>query len=151
MSMLKANCGPLVTTKAKRTFPGASLVVQRSRIRLSIWEMWVLSLILEDLYAVEQLSPWTTITEPELKSPESATTEIPLAPVVCNKRSQCNEKSTYHNERVAHTTTKARGAGALGWPRGMVRGGRLRGVQDGEHVYTRGRFMLMYGKSNTLL
>ena len=26
-----------------------------------------------------------------------------------------------------------------------------RGVQDGEHVYTRGRFMLMYGKTNTIL
>ena len=24
-----------------------------------------------------------------------------------------------------------------------------RGVQDGEHIYTRGRFMLMYGKTNT--
>ena len=24
-----------------------------------------------------------------------------------------------------------------------------RGVQDGEHVYTRGGFMLMYGKTNT--
>ena len=29
------------------------------------------------------------------------------------------------------------------------RGGR--GLQDGEHVYTRGRFMLMYGKTNTIL
>ena len=29
-------------------------------------------------------------------------------------------------------------------------GGR-RGVQDWEHVYTRGRFMLMYGKTNTIL
>ena len=29
------------------------------------------------------------------------------------------------------------------------RGGR--GVQDGEHVYTCGRFMLMYGKTNTIL
>ena len=27
-------------------------------------------------------------------------------------------------------------------------GGR---VQDGEHMYTRGRFMLMYGKTNTIL
>ena len=27
-------------------------------------------------------------------------------------------------------------------------GGR---VQDGEHVYTRGRFMLMHGKTNTIL
>ena len=25
------------------------------------------------------------------------------------------------------------------------------GVQDGEHVYTRGRFVLMYGKTNTIL
>ena len=26
-----------------------------------------------------------------------------------------------------------------------------RGVQDGEHVYTRGGFMFMYGKTNTIL
>jgi len=26
-----------------------------------------------------------------------------------------------------------------------------RGVQDGEHMYTRGRFMSMYGKTNTIL
>ena len=26
-----------------------------------------------------------------------------------------------------------------------------RGVQDVEHVYTHGRFMLMYGKTNTIL
>ena len=26
-----------------------------------------------------------------------------------------------------------------------------RGVQDGEEVYTRGRFMLMYGKTTTIL
>ena len=25
------------------------------------------------------------------------------------------------------------------------------GVQDGEHVYTRGGFMLMYGKTNTVI
>ena len=29
------------------------------------------------------------------------------------------------------------------------RGGK--GVQDGEHMYTRGRFMLMYGKTTTIL
>jgi len=34
-----------------------------------------------------------------------------------------------------------------GW---YVEGGR-RGVQDGEHVYTCGRCMLMYGKTNTIL
>ena len=43
------------------------------------------------------------------------------------------------------------GAGALRQPRGMVRGGTWEGVQDGEHVYTRGGFMLMYGKNNTKL
>ena len=29
--------------------------------------------------------------------------------------------------------------------------GSKRGVQDGEHVYTHGGFMLMYGKTNTIL
>ena len=62
------------------------------------------------------------------------------------------------------------GAGALGRPRpGMVWGERReegsgwgsrvylygetggRRVQDGEHVYTCGRFMLIYGKTNTIL
>ena len=36
-------------------------------------------------------------------------------------------------------------------PEGWYREGRGRGVQDGEHVYTRGRFMLMYGRTNTIL
>ena len=31
------------------------------------------------------------------------------------------------------------------------KGGRREGVQDGEHVYTCGGFMLMYGKANTIL
>ena len=36
-------------------------------------------------------------------------------------------------------------------PEGWDREGGGRGVQDGEHVYTRGRFILMYGKTNTIL
>ena len=36
-------------------------------------------------------------------------------------------------------------------PEGWYGEGRGRGVQDGEHVYTCGRFMLMYGKTNTIL
>ena len=48
------------------------------------------------------------------------------------------------------------GAGCLGlvhWddPEGWYGEGSGRGVQEGEHVYTRGRFMLMYGKTNTIL
>ena len=42
------------------------------------------------------------------------------------------------------------GAGALDDPEGWYGEGRGRGVQDGEHVYTRGGFMLMYGKTNTI-
>ena len=36
-------------------------------------------------------------------------------------------------------------------PEGWYREGGGRGVQDGEHVYTRSGFMLMYGKTNTIL
>ena len=36
-------------------------------------------------------------------------------------------------------------------PEGWYGEGDGRGVQDGEHVYTCGGFMLMYGKSNTIL
>ena len=40
-------------------------------------------------------------------------------------------------------------AGALGRPRGMVWGGRR--VQDGEHMCTCGGFILIFGKTNTIL
>ena len=36
-------------------------------------------------------------------------------------------------------------------PKGWYGEGGGKGVQDGEHVYTRGRFMLMYGKTTTIL
>ena len=36
-------------------------------------------------------------------------------------------------------------------PEGWYREGGGRGVQDGEHMYTCGRFMLMYGKTNAIL
>ena len=43
--------------------------------------------------------------------------------------------------------------GLVHWddPEGGYREGGGRGVQDGEHVYTCGGFMLMYGKTNTIL
>ena len=41
------------------------------------------------------------------------------------------------------------GAGALGRPRGMEWGGRR--VQDGEHMYTCGGFILIFGKTNTVM
>ena len=44
-------------------------------------------------------------------------------------------------------------SGLVDWddPEGWYGEGGGRGVQDWEHVYTRGRFMLMYGKTNTIL
>ena len=43
--------------------------------------------------------------------------------------------------------------GLVHWddPEGWYGKGGVRGVQDGEHVYTRGGFMLIYGKTNTIL
>ena len=42
--------------------------------------------------------------------------------------------------------------GLVNWddPDGWYGEGGGRGVQDWEHVYTRGGFMLMYGKTNTI-
>ena len=43
--------------------------------------------------------------------------------------------------------------GLVHWddPEGWYGQGGEREVQDGEHVYTHGRFMLMYGKTNIIL
>ena len=43
-------------------------------------------------------------------------------------------------------------SGLVHWddPEGWYGEGGGRGVQDGEHVYTRGGVMLMYGKTNTI-
>ena len=49
--------------------------------------------------------------------------------------------------------------GAKGWSTGMTQRDGMgwdgmevgKGVQDGEHRYTRSRFMSMYGKTNTIL
>ena len=43
--------------------------------------------------------------------------------------------------------------GLVHWddPEGWYGEGGGRGVRDGEHVYTCGGFMLMYGKTNTIL
>ena len=44
-------------------------------------------------------------------------------------------------------------SGLVHWndPEGWYGEGGGRGVQDWEHVYTHGRFMLTYGKTNTIL
>jgi len=44
-------------------------------------------------------------------------------------------------------------SGLVHWddPEGWEGEGGGRGVQDGEHIYTHGRFKSMYGKTNTIL
>ena len=44
-------------------------------------------------------------------------------------------------------------SGKVHWddPEGWYGEGGGRGIQDGEHVYNHGGFMLMYGKTNTIL
>ena len=44
-------------------------------------------------------------------------------------------------------------SGLVHWddPEGWYGEGSGKGVQDGEHMYTRGGFMSMYGKMNTIL
>ena len=60
-----------------------------------------------------------------------------------------------HMERVA-SPGSMHDTGCLGLvhsdiPKGWYGEGGGRRVQDGEHVYTCGRFMLIYGKTNTIL
>ena len=66
-----------------------------------------------------------------------------------------NEMCIIHVKRIAipgsmHDTGCS---GLVHWndPEGWYREGGGSGVQNGEHVYTRGGFMLMYGKTNTIL
>ena len=58
-----------------------------------------------------------------------------------------------HPEPTSHLPSCTIPLGLVHWdePEGWYGKGRRRGVQDGEHVYTHGRFMLMYGKTNTIL
>ena len=44
-------------------------------------------------------------------------------------------------------------SGLVHWddPEGLDKEGDRRGVQDGEHMYTRGGFMSVYGKTTTIL
>ena len=58
-----------------------------------------------------------------------------------------------YKKRIASLMQDTGCSGLVHWedPEGWCGEGGGRGVQDGEHVYTRGGFMLMYGKTNTIL
>ena len=59
----------------------------------------------------------------------------------------------YERNHQSRFDARYRMLGVVHWddPEGWKGEGVGRGVQDGEHVYTRGGFMLMYGKTNTIL
>ena len=69
-----------------------------------------------------------------------------------------NGIETYKLSHVKRITSPGsmHDTGSLGlvhWvdPEVWYREGVRKGVQDGEHVFTHGGFMLMYGKTNTIL
>ena len=61
----------------------------------------------------------------------------------------------YHVRNESPVYVQYRIQDAWGWCTGMIQGddveGGGRGVQDWELMYTRGGFMSMYGKTNTVL
>ena len=73
------------------------------------------------------------------------------------KKTRINKKNVkYHIRNESPVQVRCRIQDAWGWCTGMTqRDGTGRevggGVQDWEHVYTHGGFMLMYGKTNTIL
>ena len=59
----------------------------------------------------------------------------------------------YVDKTIIQKDTCIEWSGLVHWddPEGWYREGGRRRVQDGEHVYTCGRFMLIYGKTNAIL
>ena len=74
-------------------------------------------------------------------------TELALTSQAWRHYFHTDNKNTFSFDRISFTDSVIqcdRGS------KNKFKGGG-RGQQDGEHVYTRGRFMLMYGKTNTIL
>ena len=66
----------------------------------------------------------------------------------------CTESDTIEvtqQQRQQHNNIECLGLVHWDDPEGWYGEERGRGFQDGEHVYTHGGFMLMYGKTNTIL
>ena len=82
-------------TSIKKKEKGISLVVQWLRIHLPMQGTWVQALLQENTTCRGVAKPvrhnyWAHV--PQLLKPAC------LEPVLCNKRSHCNEKAVYHNE-----------------------------------------------------
>ena len=72
-----------------------------------------------------------------------------------NKDLEVIKKSQYTMNNainaIKNTLEAIRIQDAWVWCSGLTQRDGMWRVQDGEHVYTRGGFMLMYGKTNTIL
>ena len=84
----------------KHINPGTSLVVQGLRIRLPMQGTWVRALVQEDSTCcgatkLMRHNSWACVLEP---TSHNYWSPCALQPVLCNKRSHCNEKPTRHNE-----------------------------------------------------
>ena len=64
---------------------------------------------------------------------------------------ETSQQTPLQNLRMSRHDTGCLGLVHWDDPEALYREGGGRGVQDGGHVYTRGGFMLMYGKTNTIL
>ena len=78
-----------------------------------------------------------------------------MALIICKVFNVAHIAETQLKKRIA-SPGSIRDTGCSGlvhWddPEGWDGEGGGRRVQDGEHVYTRGRFRLMYGKTKTIL
>ena len=78
-----------------------------------------------------------------------------MALIICKVFNVAHIAETQLKKRIA-SPGLMQDTGCLGlvhWddPEGRYGEGGGRGVQDGEYVYTRGGFMFMYGKTNTIL
>ena len=100
-------------------------------------------------------------TDPEAVVYSRKTDESQSQPSVSKKlgnqmRSQSSETCIIAYKKRIASLGSMQDTGCLGLvhlddPEGWYRERGGRGVQDWEHVYTRGGFMLMYGKTNTIL
>ena len=96
-----------ILCRNKKKLAGASLVVQSLRIRLPMQGTWVRTLVWEDPTCRRATKPmrhnyWACALEPACHDYWAHMPQLPkpvcLEPVLCNKRSHCNEKPVHRNK-----------------------------------------------------
>ena len=134
-------CDPKDGSPPGSPVPGILQARTLEWVAISFSNAWKWKMKVKSLSHVQLLgTPWTAAH----KAPLSMDFPGKSTGMGCHCRLQYVHIKSYKN-RVLR-------AGALGWSRGMGRGGNWDGgIQDGEHMYTHGGFMLMYVKTTTIL